>query len=67
MDQSPEIPKKAPQVPTVVTEVDDENMANDGGQWVHKMSSAKIGGDDGYVEFTVVGYTWSSLQSLEAT
>ena len=27
-----------------------------GGRWVHSITAAKLGGEDGYVEFTVVGY-----------
>lgn len=27
-----------------------------GGRWVHGITAAKLGGEDGYVEFTVVGY-----------
>jgi DNA-directed RNA polymerase I subunit RPA43 len=32
-----------------------DETANDGGQWVHTLSSEKIGGSDGYLEFTVIG------------
>lgn len=56
MEQAPEIPKEHVEVPLAVVAVDDDKTANDGGQWVHKMSSEKIGGNEGYVEFTVVGY-----------
>ena len=27
-----------------------------GGRWVHSITSSKLGEEDGYVEFTVVGY-----------
>ncbi|KZT66361.1 hypothetical protein DAEQUDRAFT_730335 [Daedalea quercina L-15889] len=27
-----------------------------GGRWVHSLTTSKLGGDDGYLEFTVVGY-----------
>lgn len=26
------------------------------GRWVHKVTAAELGGDDGYLEFTIVGY-----------
>lgn len=36
---------------------DDVNDAVDGGgRWIHKVTADRLGGADGYLEFTVVGY-----------
>lgn len=43
-----------PKVPEPLKDQDDQT-SNDGGQWVHKLSSEKIGGSNGYLEFTVIG------------
>lgn len=56
MDQEPDTLKEDTEATEPVVEVDEDKTANDGGQWVHKLSSEKIGGPEGYVEFTVIGY-----------
>jgi DNA-directed RNA polymerase I subunit RPA43 len=41
-----------------------EETANRGGRWVHNITSERIGGTTGYLEFTVIGSVTFSLFSV---
>lgn len=56
-------PQAAQTEETAAENIEDEHRESDaGGKWVHKVTGQKLGGVDGFLEFTVIGYVRSKAE-----